>query len=408
MNPRCVIVPLLLAALAAVALAQNCPKADPSETDPSSPLTYPMTSDRYAVQYQLDGSGTWTNAKVYISYFGGTLASPYLAYAGYTKDTSMSYASIPANASTTVALRVTKLFGTPFPALDQVSVRPRVKGVHVDSVSGSTVQLSTSTAADFAGEQFILWWEGDTKQSSAIQGLAFFLDPPYNRPTGSNVKIVAAPADLTGDLSAFDTLDIEGTVAVASTGAVAFVVPVTINNIFFGPGAWLQGKLRFKQSGAGHTRKIYGPGVLDGSRFSHMNRFCGVASAHPDDGYQSISWIPLPALTNGVPSVADGFMVDGLIVSDNGYYATDWFQRSTLNNMKVVGWNDNCDGLQLGHTVRVSNVFIRTGDDSLKMWGSYITVTNATVWQNWNGGVVNLGWFDNSPGDDSLIDGRGT
>ena len=39
------------------------------------------------------------------------------------------------------------------------------------------------------------------------------------------------------------------------------------------------------------------------------------------------------------------------------------------------------------------------------MWGAYITVTNATVWQNFNGGVINLGWFDNSPGDDSLIDG---
>jgi hypothetical protein len=39
------------------------------------------------------------------------------------------------------------------------------------------------------------------------------------------------------------------------------------------------------------------------------------------------------------------------------------------------------------------------------MWGSSITVTNATVWQNWNGGVVNLGWSDNSPGEDSLIDG---
>ena len=29
----------------------------------------------------------------------------------------------------------------------------------------------------------------------------------------------------------------------------------------------------------------------------------------------------------------------------------------------------------------------------------------ATVWQNYNGGVVNLGWGDNSPGDSSLIDG---
>ncbi len=27
------------------------------------------------------------------------------------------------------------------------------------------------------------------------------------------------------------------------------------------------------------------------------------------------------------------------------------------------------------------------------------------MWQNWNGGVINLGWSDNSPGDDCVIDG---
>jgi hypothetical protein len=41
----------------------------------------------------------------------------------------------------------------------------------------------------------------------------------------------------------------------------------------------------------------------------------------------------------------------------------------------------------------------------LKMWGANDTVTDATIWQNDNGGVVNLGWASNSPGDGGLIDG---
>jgi uncharacterized protein (TIGR03437 family) len=163
--------------------------------------------------------------------------------------------------------------------------------------------------------------------------------------------------------------------------------------------------LRFTQSGLGNTRKIYGPGVLDVSRFNYANRHCDTTSAYPDDGYQSISWIPLPNKINGVATIADGFIVDGLIVSDSDFYATDWFNNTTINNMKIIGWNGNNDGIQMGMTVRVSNVFIHTGDDSLKMWGSYITVTNATIWQGWNGGVINLGWSDNSPGDDCVIDG---
>jgi len=398
-------VALLLFAYASVALAQNCPVTTDVATYPNPPLTYPMTSDRYAVQYQLGGSGTFTNAQVYISYYGGTNSSPYIKASAYPADESLSFVSIPASAGVAVAIRVTKTFGGNFPAIGQMSVRPAAKGVQIASVSPTVVQLSLTTSATFNGDQFILYWNGTATASGAIQGLAVFLNPPYTRPTGSNVKVVGAPADLSGDLSAFDTLDIEGTVSVASTGALAFIVPANINNIFLGPGAWLQGKLRFTQSGIGNTRKIYGPGVLDVSRFNYMNRHCSDTSDYPDDGYQSISWIPLPAKTNGVPSVADGFVVDGLIVSDSDYYATDWFNHTTINNMKIIGWNGNNDGIQMGITVRVSNVFIHTGDDSLKMWGSYITVTNATVWQGWNGGAINLGWSDNSPGDDCLIDG---
>jgi len=399
------IVPLILGAFAAVCGAQNCPVTTDAATYPNPPLTYPMTSDRYAVQYQLGGSGTFTNAQVYISYYGGTNSSPYINASRYPADESLSFVSIPASASTAVAVRVTKIFGSNFPAIGQMSVRPAAKGIQISSVSPTVVQLSTTTASSFAGDQFILLWNGTATQSGAIQGLAIFLNPPYTRPTGSNVKVVATPADLAGNLSSFDTLDIEGTVAAAPTGALAFIVPANINNIFLGPGAWLQGKLRFTQSGLGNTRKIYGPGVMDVSRFNYVNRHCDTTSAYPDDGYQSISWIPLPNKINGVATSADGFIVDGVIVSDSDYYATDWFNNTTINNMKIIGWNGNNDGIQMGITVRVSNVFIHTGDDSLKMWGSYITVTNATVWQGWNGGVINLGWSDNSPGDDCVIDG---
>jgi len=398
------IVPLLLAPLATAASAQQCPVTREAATYPDPPLTYPMISNRYAVQYKLD-RGDWTDAQVHISYYGGTKASPYLASSHYPPDTSMSFASIPTGASTTVALRITKLWGSTFPEINRVSIRPRAKGIQVESVSSRTVQLSTKTATDFAGDQFILWWDGDTHESAGIQGLAFFLDPPYDRPTGRNVKAVAVPADLTGDLSSFDTLDFEGTVAIESTGAKAFIVPAHISSVFLAPGAWVQGKLRFEQSGAGHERRIYGPGVLDISRFGYMWRQCRNSNNHTDDGYQSVSMIPLAAGTPGRPLLHDRFVLDGIIVSDSQYYATDLMVNAVINNVKIIGWNGNSDGLALGLKTRASNVFVRTGDDSLKMWGSSVTVTNATVWQNWNGAVVNLGWSNNSSGDDGLIDG---
>ena len=90
-----VISPLLLAAFVSVALAQECPVTTDVATYPAQPLVYPMTSNRYAVQYQLGGSGAFTAAQVYISYYGGTTSSPYIKASQYPADTSMSFASIP-------------------------------------------------------------------------------------------------------------------------------------------------------------------------------------------------------------------------------------------------------------------------------------------------------------------------
>jgi hypothetical protein len=381
---------LLLAAGAPVALAQ-CPVTNDSATYPARPLTYPMTSNRYAVQYKA-GGGRWTDAQVYISYYGGTNASPQVSFSGYSAETSLSFVSIPAGPKTKVKLRITKLFDTPFNASDQVSVRPGVKTMDVGLMEDGSVQIIRKTSSDFAGEQFILWWNRGT-EGGGIEGLVFFLNPPYVRPVGSNVKTITTPADLTGDLSGFDTLDFEGTIAIGSTGAQAFTVPANIINVFLGQGAWVQGKLRFDPTGAGATRRLYGPGVLDVSRFRYDRRVCD-----DDDGLYALT-------TSGPSGHLDKFAIDGIVISDHNHAAAQLLTNSTVNNMKTISWNGLNAALRLGTNTSASNLFIRCGDDSLMVWGASVTVTNATVWQNWNGGVVNLGWLDNSPGDNCLIDG---
>jgi uncharacterized protein (TIGR03437 family) len=399
-------VQLLLCALVSQAVAQlitpapPCAVTDKDATYRQPPLTYPMTSDRYSVQYQLGNSGTWITAPVYISYYGGTNASPNRKSSGYVNDTSTSFVSIPAAANTAVALRVTKLFSGAFPAVSQVSVRPQAKKVHVDSVSGNQVQISTTTAAGFAGDQFLLWWNGDTQQSSSIQSLVFFLNPPYQRPKGNNVKVIAAQADLASDFSAYDTLDFEGTLSVAGTGQQALVIPANITSLFLGPGAWLQGKLRFVQAGNGLTKRIYGPGVLDVSRFEYDLRSCDANSGYADQGYEAISFADPPKKT-----LPDRFQLDGVVITDHNHAVADLITDGSVNNVNTIGWNGLNGGFRIGDDTMISNLFIRAGDDSLMMWGAFITVTNATVWQNYNGGVLNLGWSNNSPGDYSLVDG---
>jgi hypothetical protein len=376
-------------------------------TYPTPPLNYPMPSDRYAVQYKVNG-GTWTQANVNISYYGGSNSSPFFNFSGYSTDTSFSFASIPAQSNALVEIRVSKLWDAPFLHSDHVSVRPSVKAIPAFVDEDGTVLISALTGPSFAGEQFVLWWSRGA-DGGAVEALAFYLNPPYSAPTTGSIRTVQTSADLAGDLSGYDTLDIEGVLAVPPysdtpqnepVGAVALRVPANIKTIYLAPGAWLQGKLHFLESGQGLEKRVYGPGVLDVSRFEYDLRFCKSADGYPDQGYGSISLDAVPP--GGTP---DTYTIDGIVITDQNLYATDLLPNSMINNAKVLGWNGNNDGFELGTNTTVSNVFIRSGDDSLKIWRPSVTVTNATVWQDYNGGVINTGFYKDSAGNGDLVDG---
>jgi len=356
---------------------------------PANPLTYPMISDQYAVQYKL-GNGGWSNAPVRISYYGGTLASPFNASSGYLSNkTSLSFVSIPADTNTEVYLRVTNLISG-FLASDNLSVRPSTKPVAVNVAADGTALLSTTTAPDFNGEQFLLWWSDGTNGGS-IQALVFFLDPPYVPPTTG--KVITNRTELT-NLNHFDTLIFEGTFALVDGGYEDYNVPTNITTIYLAPGAWVQGKLHFKYSG-GINKRVYGSGVLDGSRFCYALRSC-----NGDAGDHSLSFESTPS-----DSSADTLSLDGIVITDHNHATDDLLVNGSVNNVKSIGWNGLNGGFRLGDNTTASNVFLRCGDDSLMMWGTNVTVRNATVWQNYNGGVVNLGWGAESFGDGCLIDG---
>jgi hypothetical protein len=395
------LVGLFSAVVYARAAAADCTVKD--ATPPATPLSYPNPPGvaRYAVDYRVD-DGPWTAANVNISVYGGTLASPYRGDSGYSaaQETSLSFTSIPAHANAVVRLRVSKLFGTPFTSNDRVSVRPGVKPVDVFTHDDGTVELSLLTRTDFTGEQFLLWWDRNG-EGAAIEGLAFFLDPPYAPPLAdSNVKVVSSWTDLADPhaLDGITTIDFEGFVQVGGTGDGVLLVPGEVVNIFFGPSAWVQGKLRFAADAEpmSHTRTLSGPGVLDGSRFDYESRACPGAQE-----YYALTSDPAA----GKDPVLDNFVVDGIIIADHNHAAADLFANSQVNNVKTLGWNGENAALRLGNNTVASNLFVRSGDDSLMVWGTTVTVTNATVWQNYNGGVVNLGWSNNSFGDGNLIDG---
>ena len=112
------------------------------------PLSYPIISDQYSVQYKL-GGGAWTPAPVHISYYGATLASPSNSASGYGPGTSFSFVSIPVPASTAVQLQVTKLSSNFLPS-DNVSIRPHTKPV-VEACGFKLSDFRSKSWEEFAG-----------------------------------------------------------------------------------------------------------------------------------------------------------------------------------------------------------------------------------------------------------------
>jgi hypothetical protein len=387
----------------------DCPAAEPAgvtATYPGQagsafqqPLTYPKTSDRYSVQYQRP-DGTWASPRVYASYYGGSMSTPYLSTSKYLTDTSFSFVNIEGQPNEYIPIRVTKLFGGGFQP-GSISVRPSSKPIAFGTLNGAAV-ITALTPKDFNGEQFILWWD-EGNVGGAVEALAFFINPTYPPPTTGNIKIVSSWDDIKDSKSTdgYDTLIFTGFLQIGGTGAAAYTVPDNIDTIFFAEDAWVQGKLRFKKNGTALRKKwIHGTGVLDVSRFNYSMRVCSASDGYRDEGLNAIS--ATDGTSDKSPLVY--FLIDGIAILDHNHAATNTLADSVVNNVKTLGWNAVNGGLRIGDHTTVTNEFIRSGDDSLMVWGSNISVTNSTVWQNYNGGVVNLGWSNNSKGEGIVID----
>ena len=67
-------------------------------------------------------------------------------------------------------------------------------------------------------------------------------------------------------------------------------------------------------------------------------------------------------------------------------------------------WTYNTDGVVTGDNGVVTNSFIRSNDDSIKLFSSSVRVSDVVVWQMNNGGVFQLGWWGSHDQRDILVE----
>ena len=77
--------------------------------------------------------------------------------------------------------------------------------------------------------------------------------------------------------------------------------------------------------------------------------------------------------------------------------------RMDVENVKIMSWHIESNGIGAGEGSKIKNVFIKANDDSIVMGKSHMNVDNATVWRQRWGSVVNLSW--NLKGHREKLDG---
>jgi len=167
-------------------------------------------------------------------------------------------------------------------------------------------------------------------------------------------------------------------------------LPPNVSSVYVAGGAWLRGGF-ITTPGSAAAVTISGRGVISGTDQPFLAGPAGGAPCHYNGSY---CWSLINMDAQGGGGTA-GHVLAGVTLHDPPKY----FFRSLAPNVAVRGvkmlgcWTPNSDGVAVGDSGRVSDTFVRSGDDSIKLFATGVAVADVTVWQGRNGAVFQLGWW---------------
>ncbi|NLB55223.1 MAG: hypothetical protein GX811_05570 [Lentisphaerae bacterium] len=180
--------------------------------------------------------------------------------------------------------------------------------------------------------------------------------------------------------------------------------PLDRNVLYFGPGIHDVGKVELTDNrdiyiaGGAYVRglfvvnspkndfQIFGRGIISGDAISHVRS----------------SWGPDHLLT----ATAKSIKIEGVTFTDSPACSIVLNGLSTANNIKVMSWESQTDGL----TARtdgsvVANSFFKTMDDTLHATGNNKKFENLVLFHEEHGSLFQLGWGVRNDAGNFLIDG---
>lgn len=144
--------------------------------------------------------------------------------------------------------------------------------------------------------------------------------------------------------------------------------------IYLAGGAFVEGYILRRNYGD-TNQKFYGRGIITGRQYT---------------------WLPGASEAEGrikqLVMVANKSLFEGIMIMESPNHGIVSTNDCTFENVKMLGWHCNNDGLRPGNNSKVSNCFLRAYDDFFYNYS--LDVRDCVLWPGWNGSIMTNGWND--------------
>lgn len=162
------------------------------------------------------------------------------------------------------------------------------------------------------------------------------------------------------------------------------LTPLTIGSnetVFLAAGAYVKGFLAFATNA--ENAAIRGRGILSGEQLPKAQCISTTAGC--------------PNMVLGQGRVQN-LTVEGITFIQSPFYnvSINGGYDNTVDNVKVIAWLGNSDGIQASYGAQdtgsiIENSFVKNGDDSIKLTASNLVVRNCVVWKLNNAAAFEMG-----------------
>ena len=156
--------------------------------------------------------------------------------------------------------------------------------------------------------------------------------------------------------------------------------------VYLAGGAYVKGRLQAAETTGNQGVTVRGRGILSGigiagNRGSFRQFMIGATTKAPD------------------------LHVEGIVITDGPGVGLLAYRRLVAENVKLLAWIPQTDGISGGKNSRVQNCFLKVDDDALHFHKSGTTLIDNVVWKQNFGSVLQMGWNETQSVDGELCDG---